>query len=384
MLIGDLSKLRAAFLAAGWTEADPLGLTSSWRMVVAFVLNRPYPSAPFSTLFLFGRGQDVGFQKAIDMSPRKRHHVRFWSLSLEQTEETSGKPEFWLNTDRPANEELALWVGAATKDTGMSFTRFTFQVTHKTDADTNAERDLIVSELKAAGAIDALAFHQAGERLHAGRDQSLRHRWRRRRGESRVTLERANLCIPLRSEQEGLVVRRMTEADLELALDWAAAEGWNPGLHDAHCFYAADPQGFFLGEIDGAPVGCVSAVRYGLGFGFLGLYIVNPERRGQGFGLALWRAALDRLGDRVVGLDGVVAQQENYRKSGFRLAFRNIRQRGEGGGEAPAGLADLEHSSSHEIARYDEALFRRPAKRFSSHGSASRKQSRSARRTGQA
>jgi LssY C-terminus len=169
VLIGDFSKLRAAFVAAGWTEADPLNLTSSWRMVVAFVLNRSYPAAPFSALFLFGRGQDIGFQKAINGSPRKRHHVRFWSLSLEQTEETLGTAEFWFNTDRPADEEAALWVGAATKDTGMSFTRFTFQVTHKTAADTNAERDLIVSELKAAGAIASVASYQAGQRLLAGR-----------------------------------------------------------------------------------------------------------------------------------------------------------------------------------------------------------------------
>jgi GNAT superfamily N-acetyltransferase len=88
--------------------------------------------------------------------------------------------------------------------------------------------------------------------------------------------------------KKGLVVRMMAEADLEVALDWAAAEGWNPGLHDAQCFYAADPDGFLLGELDGVPVGSVSAVRYGSGFGFLGLYIVRPERRGQGFGLALW------------------------------------------------------------------------------------------------
>jgi GNAT superfamily N-acetyltransferase len=111
---------------------------------------------------------------------------------------------------------------------------------------------------------------------------------------------------------KGLVLRAMSEAHLALALDWAAAEGWNPGLDDARCFYAADPQGFFLGELDGLPVGCVSAVRYGSGFGFLGLYIVKAEFRGCGFGLQLWRAALDRLGDRVIGLDGVVAQQENY------------------------------------------------------------------------
>ena len=85
---------------------------------------------------------------------------------------------------------------------------------------------------------------------------------------------------PVRDKR--LVVRAMTEADLALALEWAAAEGWNPGLNDAHCFYAADPQGFFVGELDGVPVGCVSAVRYGSGFGFLGLYIVKPEHRGQG------------------------------------------------------------------------------------------------------
>ncbi len=127
-----------------------------------------------------------------------------------------------------------------------------------------------------------------------------------------------------------LVVRAMTEADLALALEWAAAEGWNPGLNDAHCFYAADPQGFFVGELDGVPVGCVSAVRYGSGFGFLGLYIVKPEHRGQGFGLELWRAAMDHLGDRLIGLDGVVAQQENYRKSGFPARLPQYPPEGQG------------------------------------------------------
>ena len=169
-----------------------------------------------------------------------------------------------------------------------------------------------------------------------------------------------------------LVLRRMTEADLNRALDWAAAEGWNPGLDDAHCFYAADAQGFFLGELDGRPVGCVSAVRYGAGFGFLGLYIVAAESRGRGFGLALWRAALDHLGDRVIGLDGVVAQQENYRKSGFRLAFRNIRQRGWGGGSAPARSdRPCDESRSMRSRAATKALFRRPAKRSSRHGFAS-------------
>jgi len=161
-----------------------------------------------------------------------------------------------------------------------------------------------------------------------------------------------------------LALRRMTEAGLARALDWAAAEGWNPGLDDARSFYAADPDGFLLGEFDGRPVGSVSAVRYGPGFGFLGLYIMKAEFRGRGFGLKLWRAALDHLGDRVVGLDGVVAQQENYRKSGFSLAFRNIRQRGEGGGVSPPGLIDLAAVPFDEIARYDRTVFPAPRAEF--------------------
>lgn len=120
-------------------------------------------------------------------------------------------------------------------------------------------------------------------------------------------------------------IRTMQPDDLALALDWAAAEGWNPGLADAACFRAADPEGFLIAELEGVPIGCVSAVRYGDGFGFLGFYIVRPEFRGEGHGLALWQAAMARLQPGVVGLDGVVAQQENYRRSGFALVHRNIR-----------------------------------------------------------
>jgi ribosomal protein S18 acetylase RimI-like enzyme len=127
---------------------------------------------------------------------------------------------------------------------------------------------------------------------------------------------------------DAFTIRPMTRDEIgRYALEWAAREGWNPGLDDAAAFYAADPEGFLLGELDGEPVGCISAVRYGEDFGFLGFYIVQPEWRGKGYGMRLWRAALDALGGRTAGLDGVVAQQANYRKSGFQLAYRNIRYR---------------------------------------------------------
>jgi hypothetical protein len=148
-LIGTLDQLRHAFADLGWIEAEPLGLRSSWRMVRAFLLNAPYHNAPFSTLYLFGRGQDIGFQQPIGNSPRKRHHIRFWAVSLAEAEISAGTGRFWLTTEIPEGNEPVLWVGAATKDTGISLTRLSFQITHATDRDANAERDYVISALTA-------------------------------------------------------------------------------------------------------------------------------------------------------------------------------------------------------------------------------------------
>ena len=128
--------------------------------------------------------------------------------------------------------------------------------------------------------------------------------------------------------RQGFLVRVARPDERALFADWAAAEGWNPGAGDLDCFAAQDPDGFFLGLADGVPVSCISVVNYGAGFAFLGFYIVRPPARGRGLGLATWQAALGHAGGRVVGLDGVVAQQANYATSGFRLAHRNLRYGG--------------------------------------------------------
>ena len=125
--------------------------------------NASYPAAPFSTLYLFGRGQDIGFQKAIDNSPRKRHHIRFWASNPEQAEATLGTQSFWLNTDRPPDDARVLWVGAGTRDTGLSLTQLTFQITHATDSDTNAERDFIVAELQKFRVVGEVRSYQSGD-----------------------------------------------------------------------------------------------------------------------------------------------------------------------------------------------------------------------------
>jgi hypothetical protein len=168
VLIGAVDELRRAFLQAGWTQADPLSVGSSWKMAYAFVLNRPYPSAPFSTLYLFNRAQDAGFQRSIDDSPRKRHHVRFWALSIERAEKTLDTAAFWLAASRPGASERCVWVGAATKDVGLSLTRFSFQITHATDADTNVEREFLLRELTKHGGIGPVRYHRAGQRASLG------------------------------------------------------------------------------------------------------------------------------------------------------------------------------------------------------------------------
>lgn len=117
----------------------------------------------------------------------------------------------------------------------------------------------------------------------------------------------------------------MTADERAQAADWAAREGWNPGAQDMACFQVVDPDGFWAGRRDGRMQAAISVVNYDARFAFLGFYIVRPEARGQGLGYQLWQAALAHAGDRVVGLDGVVDQQDNYRTSGFDLAFRNIR-----------------------------------------------------------
>lgn len=148
--------------------------------------------------------------------------------------------------------------------------------------------------------------------------------------------------------------------DVQRMALWADAEGWNPGKTDAHAFFAADPGGFLIGRLDGEPQACISVVKYGQGFGFLGFYIARPTIRGKGYGIQIWRAGMARLAGRNVGLDGVVAQQGNYKKSGFRLAWNNIRHEGPAPAiPAPAGvaLADARGIAFDRLAAYDRTFF---------------------------
>jgi hypothetical protein len=163
-----------------------------------------------------------------------------------------------------------------------------------------------------------------------------------------------------------LLIRPLALSEMSLPLDWAAAEGWNPGLHDAAPFHAADPEGLLCAFLDGQPAACVSVVRSGEDFGFLGFYICRPDLRGRGVGFRLWQAGLAHLAGRTVGLDGVVAQQENYRTSGFALAHRNVRYAGPSNvvADADAGVRAIDAGLLPAVLAYDRPLYGAPRAAF--------------------
>jgi hypothetical protein len=159
----------------------------------------------------------------------------------------------------------------------------------------------------------------------------------------------------------------MQPEEMDLAIEWAADEGWNPGLYDGPVFYATDPAGFFVGLLNGEPIGCISTVAYDGHFGFLGFYIVKPAFRGMGFGLQLWVRGMEHLGEMNVGLDGVPAQINNYRKSGFALAYRNVRYEGvAGAGSEEKGqrIRELTSADVDEVANLDREVFPAPREDF--------------------
>jgi hypothetical protein len=136
-VVGTPARLSAAMAGAGWTAADPLTLSTGWRIVRASLLRRSYPAAPVSALFAFGRKQSLAFEREVAGSPAQRHHARFWIC-----------PPGWR---LPGGYAVDL-IGAATFDRRVGLSLFTLQITHKIAADTDRERDLVVSSLQSVGA----------------------------------------------------------------------------------------------------------------------------------------------------------------------------------------------------------------------------------------
>jgi GNAT superfamily N-acetyltransferase len=165
-----------------------------------------------------------------------------------------------------------------------------------------------------------------------------------------------------------LKIRPMTRHEVDTLVDWAAQEGWNPGLHDAEIFWLTDPEGFIAAEIEGELIGGGSIVSYDGRFGFMGFFIVHPEHRGHGFGKRLWferkRLLQARLGDpAVIGMDGVFDMQSFYAEGGFVFHHRDLRYVARGRrASRPPGLVEADTVPFEALCAFDARHFpvRRP------------------------
>jgi hypothetical protein len=155
------------------------------------------------------------------------------------------------------------------------------------------------------------------------------------------------------------IIRKMQQAEVPIAMEWARQEGWNPGLEDAKCFYQADPHGFFIGLLDNQPIAVGSAVIYGESYAFCGLYIVKKEFRKKGYGIKLTEERLKYVGSRVTGIDGVLDNVSKYERIGYVASHKQVRYElaGKLSSSIHSQIVEIQKIPFNKIEAYDRTFF---------------------------
>ena len=155
-LVASEEEVIGAVTAAGWYPANPLTFRSSVRIALDTVLKKPDDEAPVSNLYLFGRKEDLAFEKPVGGSPKERHHVRVWRIE-------------------EVDEGRVAWIGSAAFDVGVEFSRTTGEITHHISPDVDAERDLLIADLSKADRVRELRwldrFHETLQGRNGGGDR---------------------------------------------------------------------------------------------------------------------------------------------------------------------------------------------------------------------
>ncbi len=182
----------------------------------------------------------------------------------------------------------------------------------------------------------------------------------------------------------GYAISPMTREEAEVLLGWAAAEGWNPGLADLEVAWSFDPQGFIAlrHAAEGKAqelVGGGAVLSYGGQCGFMGLFIMRADHRGQGLGRVLWHERLRRLQARLqpgafIAMDGVLNMAPFYAAGGFVRHYEDLRFQGLANPDALAASAGSDHLPLAtvplanvpfaEVDAYDREVFGRPRTGF--------------------
>ncbi len=137
VVIGEPEDVYYAFIRAGWDETETIYKGSSWKTVRSFISGGEYRYSPVSALYVFGRGQDVAFQRARD-NIHERNHLRLWISPMRY----EGKP---------------VWMGQISRDIGVRFTKKTI-TTHKIDPDVDETREYLLENLVYAQALQKFTY----------------------------------------------------------------------------------------------------------------------------------------------------------------------------------------------------------------------------------
>lgn len=168
---------------------------------------------------------------------------------------------------------------------------------------------------------------------------------------------------------EDFSIGPMTRDEAARLIDWAAAEGWNPGLGDLDAAWAYDPEAFIALRRGTGLAGGGAILRYGVAAGFMGLFILHPDYRRQGLGRILWHERLRRLRARLtpdapIGMDGVFDMVPFYAAGGFRLLHRDLRYEGLAAGQPDRQAVALEGIDFAALEAFDARIFQVPRGAF--------------------
>lgn len=162
---------------------------------------------------------------------------------------------------------------------------------------------------------------------------------------------------------ENLNIKKLDLHGLKTLIKWAEFEGWNPGVFDAEVYYSTDPNGFYGFYLNGVLVAGGAIVSYNKEYGFMGLFIVQPELRGKGIGRKLWYLRRDLLIARLkkgasIGMDGVIDMQPFYKKGGFEIVFKDERYENRGKSlTVDLHIGPISEEDLPKIRQYDKHCF---------------------------
>jgi hypothetical protein len=141
VLIGSEKQVQSALDAANFHVADTNDKKAVLEAAMTTYENKDYLAMPMSTLYLFNRPQDFGYEQAEPIAMvASRHHFRLWKAPFTWNGQT-------------------VWVGAGTHDIGFAKDKRNGSITHKIDPNVDGERENIGASLEKTDKVKSMSYY---------------------------------------------------------------------------------------------------------------------------------------------------------------------------------------------------------------------------------